>query len=223
MDMKMLGENLIECCISVEELDSRWNVTVEDIVGGNEKGKNVIEFILSQSRRKFNINASGQYEISLHVESMGKRLRFVIKSLSEKPKYEDLELPYSAPDPEPGDIEGDTESKEGPRKINLAGIGEFPVVCYGYRFESLNKVIRACGSLPVFDCDSSLCKKEETYILIISAKQNVGDAVQVLLSEFTDDHFYLRKNCIKGDHEDILQGYSDIIISADALIKLASL
>lgn len=65
MDMKMLEKNVIECLISIEELDSRWNVTIEDIIRNNEKGRNVIEFLVAQSQRKFKLDGKGPYEIQL--------------------------------------------------------------------------------------------------------------------------------------------------------------
>lgn len=223
MDMKMLEKNVIECLISIEELDSRWNVTIEDIIRNNEKGRNVIEFLVAQSQREFKLDGKGPYEIQL--QKKRRTVRFVIKTIENgKSDYADMELPYSD-----ADIETDREGQEiensgADLEINLPEDGDFPIACYGYKFQMMHEVIRACSLMPSLECSSSLCKERGKYILIFSAKKNIGDAARILFSEFTEDYFYFSENSMIT-HEDVLHRYSEnsIIIRENALEMLSGI
>lgn len=230
MDMKLIEKNVIECLISLEELDSRWNVTIEDIIGNSEKGRSVTDYIVSQSQRKYNLKASCLYEIQVQMRK--KSVCFIIKSLEDK-EFKSLEngesnyeeLPYGYEDEETAENGMEKENADNLIAIDSSQDGVYPLSCYGYRFRTMQEVIHACSVLTPVECSSSLCKEKGKYILILSLNKNVGDAVQTILSEFTEDYFYYSKNCVPGWHEEVLQRYAEggIIIPADAIGKLSNI
>lgn len=224
MDMNKIKDNVIECLISLEELDSRWNVTMEDIIGNNEKGRSVTDYIVTQSQRKYNLRSNCQYEIQVQMKSKG-IVCFIIKSMeSEESDYGNMELPYGYEDEE---LVERKEKMEFPNNVidMETQTGNYPLACYDYKFRTMQEVIHACSVLAPVKCSSSLCKERGKYVLILSLNKNVGDAVQTILSEFTEDYSYLSKDCTPGWHEEVLQRYAGggIIIISDAIDRLSNI
>lgn len=226
MDMKLLDKNVIECIIPMDELDSRWNATVQDIISRNEKGKSVIDFLVTQSKKKFNINTSTLCQIDIMAPSNG-LAKFIIKWREQV-----------FVDPEGEGMEN-TSVTEGKMVEDFAETGTpvitnvFPIVCYGYKFNSMYEVISACSVIPFPKCvrQSSLCKEKEKYILIITTRQDFGDAIRILMSEFSEEDTMLysiykdTENQHKLVHGIVLDRYSpeSIIIDSDAIEKLSDI
>lgn len=226
MDMKLLDKNIIECVIPIDELESRWNATVQDIIFRNEKGKSVIDFLVTQSRRKFNINTSKLCKIDIMAPSNG-LAKFIIKwkeqvfGNSEDEGMEDTSVTE-------GKMGEDSVETGTPTNTNV-----FPTVCYGYTFNSMYEVISVCNVIPIPKCvrQSSLCKEKEKYILIITTRQDFGDAIHILMSEFSEEYTMLysshkdTENQHKLVHGIVLDRYSpeSIIIDSDAIEKLSDI